>query len=118
MRFYRCAECGKILFYKDSDTQPKDLEEIKVGSVDAAREKHIPVVSLEDGMAIAKVGEINHPMIDAHYIEWVIFETDKGYKKIDLKPGEEPVAKVSLNGEKLLRVYELCNLHGIWVKEL
>lgn len=57
-------------------------------------------------------------MLDVHYIEWIILETDRGFFKIELKPGQEPKATFTIEDEKVIAAYELCNLHGLWKKEL
>ena len=65
------------------------------------------------------VGEVAHPMIDEHYIQFIILETDRGYQKKDLKPGEEPKAVFALaDGEKAVAAYEYCNLHGLWKADI
>ena len=57
-------------------------------------------------------------MLDAHYIQFICLETENGVQIKYLKPGQEPKAEFSLNGEKPVAVYEYCNLHGLWVNEL
>ena len=64
------------------------------------------------------VGEVAHPMMDAHYITFVALETDKGAIVRQLKPGEDPVAKFTIGAdEKVIAAYEYCNLHGLWKAE-
>jgi len=93
------------------------LEEIKVGSVDAAKEKHVPHVEVEGNHVKVMVGEVEHPMLENHYITEIIATTCCRVLKKVLKPGEKPQFEFDLNeGEKLDKVYENCNLHGVWVK--
>ena len=62
-----------------------------------------------------KVGEVTHPMLDAHYIEWIMIQTNKGNQRKVLKPGDEPVAKfVLLEGEEVIRAFECYNLYGLY----
>ena len=62
-----------------------------------------------------KVGSVEHPMLAAHYIMWIILETNQGYQKKELKPGEKPVAQFALaDGETVVAAYEYGNLHGLW----
>ena len=86
-------------------------------TTDAATEKHVPVAEREGDRVKVKVGEVAHPMEDAHYIEWIEILVDGiSYKKF-LKPGEPPEAEFDLpagSGEVVVREY--CNLHGLWKK--
>jgi superoxide reductase len=62
---------------------------------------------------------VEHPMLEAHYIQWIALETTNGVQVRYLKPGEKPVASFILaEGDKAVAVYEYCNLHGLWKKEL
>ena len=95
------------------------MEEIVANTVDAAREKHVPEVAVEGNLVKVQVGSVAHPMMDAHYIQFIILETKKGYQKQDLKPGQEPKAEFLVApGDEPVAVYEYCNLHGLWKKEI
>ena len=66
-----------------------------------------------------QVGEVEHPMMDAHYIQLIVLVTEKGYQVAPLTPADKPVATFALaEGDAPVKVYEHCNLHGLWVKEL
>ena len=101
---------GKIVIGGDQG------EEINPNTTDGAYEKHVPVIEHEGEHVIVKVGSVAHPMISAHYIEWIILETATGYQKKDLNPGEEPIADFAVT-EPVIAAYEYCNLHGLWKKE-
>ena len=89
---------------------------LRVNSVDAAVEKHVPLIATEDNKVIVTVGEVLHPMLEEHYIEFIVIETNKGYQVHYLKPGEEPIATFMLSdNEQLLNAYSYCNLHGLWI---
>lgn len=124
MKFYKCAGCGKIaVLFRESACPTKccgePMVEVEPGTVDAAREKHIPEVAVDGACVEVKVGAVTHPMMDAHYIEWIILETSQGFQKKDLKPGMEPKAVFALaEGEAPVAAYESCNLHGIWKAEI
>jgi len=61
------------------------------------------------------VGSVAHPMTKEHLIEWVVLETEKGYQVKYLTAEEAPVCSFSLtDGDKAVRVYAYCNLHGLW----
>ena len=91
---------------------------MKEGATDGALEKHVPVITVNGTEVTVAVGEVAHPMLDAHYITFVALETDKGSIIRQLKPGEEPVAKFTIGAdEKVIAAYEYCNLHGLWKAE-
>jgi len=95
------------------------MVEVVPGTVDAAREKHIPAVTVNGSTVEVAVGSVEHPMLDKHYIEWIILETNQGFQKKDLKPGDKPFAKFALaEGEVAVAAYESCNLHGIWKADI
>ena len=124
MKFYKCEGCGKIaVLFRESACPTKccgePMVEVVPGTVDAARETHIPDVAVEGNLVKVKVGSVEHPMLDAHYIEWIILETNQGFQKKDLKPGQAPVAVFALaEGETPIAAYESCNLHGIWKADI
>ena len=89
-------------------------EEIIPNTVDAAYEKHVPVIEHNGDHVFVKVGSVAHPMLDVHYIEWIILETATGFQKVDLHPGDEPIASFAVT-EPVVAAYEYCNLHGLWM---
>ena len=121
---YLCLNCGNIaeIDYAGGANlvccgQP--MEEIVPGTTDAAAEKHVPVFEVKGDVVEVCVGSVEHPMLDAHYIEWIILETNQGFQKKDLKPGQAPVAVFALaEGETPIAAYESCNLHGIWKADI
>ena len=88
-------------------------EEIIPNTTDGAYEKHVPVIGQTGDHVTVKVGSAAHPMLDVHYIEWIILETATGYQKHDLKPGDAPEAMFAVT-EPVIAAYEYCNLHGLW----
>ena len=121
--FYKCNESGDIIVkLAGGSANPaccgKDMVELKANTTDAATEKHVPVVLVEGDILTATVGEVEHPMLDEHFINFVYVETESGMRVKQLNPGETPTASFNLNGEKAVAVYEYCNLHGLWVAEL
>ncbi len=115
---YRCSVCGNIVevLHASGGTlsccgQPMTL--LKENNVDAATEKHVPVIEKIDGGYKVKVGEVEHPMLDNHYIEWIeLLEEDKIQRK-HLKPGEKPEAVFKTDSTDV-SAREYCNLHGQW----
>ena len=117
LKFYRDLN-GKVLAISDESNIDSTLVEIYPNTTDAAIEKHVPVIEVKGDKAIVTVGSVLHPMLDVHYIEWIILETTRGVYKVDLKPSQEPKAEFNLADEKIIAAYELCNLHGLWKKEM
>ena len=88
-------------------------------SADMANEKHVPVVEQEGNNVKVYVGSTEHPMMEKHYIQWIILETSEGFYKKDLKPEMKPEVRFTLqDGEKITAAYEHCNLHGLWINRL
>ena len=125
MLFYKCPHCGNFVTFLTEKAAATPMccgvkmEEIVANTVDAAKEKHVPEVSITGNLVNVKVGAVAHPMMDAHYIQFIILETKNGYQKKDLKPGQEPMAEFLVApGDEPVAVYEYCNLHGLWKKEV
>lgn len=120
MKYYICETCGNIIEKLNDSGVPvvccgKPMKELIAGTVDAAREKHIPVYSVEGNKVSVVVGSVEHPMVDAHYIQWIVLKTNKGIQRKHLSPNEAPKAEFTLlEGEVVEEVYEYCNLHGLW----
>ena len=111
MKFYQLK--NEIII---SDTPLPEGKELIANTVDAAKEKHVPVIEQHGDHVTVKVGSIPHPMLDVHYIEWIILETATGYQKKDLTPNDKPEAEYAVTGP-VLAAYEYCNLHGLWKAE-
>ena len=123
MKFFRCKHCGKIIAMVSDKPVPtmccgEKMEELVPNTQDGAHEKHIPVVSVENNIVTVRVGEVDHPMMDAHYIMWIAIVTNMGNQRKVLNPGDAPVAQFALlPGEKVVKVLEYCNLHGLYATE-
>jgi len=94
----------------------QDMKKLEANSTDAATEKHVPVVVKEDGKIKVTVGSTIHPMLDAHYIEWIALDTGDRLQIAYLKPGMEP--KAEFEDAAAGTVYEYCNLHGLWKADI
>ena len=88
-------------------------ETVTPNTTDGAHEKHVPVIEQHGDYVTVKVGSVEHPMLEVHYIQWIVLETATGYQKHDLKPGEKPEAHFAVT-EPVVAAYEYCNLHGLW----
>ena len=80
-------------------------------------EKHLPIVERDGETYTVKVGSVEHPMIENHWIEWIALDTDKGTIRKYLKPGEKPVA-VFTTKDRVKQAREYCNLHGHWATKV
>ena len=91
------------------------MEELTPNTTDGAYEKHVPAVTVDGNTVCVVVGSVEHPMLDAHYIEWILLETAEGRQRKSLKPGDKPEAVFMLTeGDRVIAAYEYCNLHGLW----
>lgn len=124
MKFYICNHCKNIITYvDDKKVVPfccgEKMSEIIPGTVDAAREKHIPDVKIEGNIVKVQVGSVEHPMVDVHFIQFIVLEKTTGYEIKYLKPEEKPYAEFVLaDGDKVVACYEYCNIHGLWKIDL
>ena len=122
-RFYICEHCGNLIGMIHDAGVPmmccgQKMTQLEPGVVEAAKEKHIPVVSVEGDVVKVVVGSVEHPMSEEHSILWIELKSDKGVQRKHLKPGEPPVVSFALAGEKPIEVYAYCNLHGLWKAEV
>ena len=122
-KFYICEKCGNIVEKHENSGVPvvccgQKMTELVAGTVEASREKHIPVVEVGEGVVTVTVGSVLHPMSEEHLISWVYLETDRGSQKKLLSASDSPVVKFALADEKPVAVYAWCNLHGLWKTEI
>jgi superoxide reductase len=118
LQVYKCNICGNIVEVIHDGMgelvccgQPMQL--MVENTTDAATEKHVPVIEKVDGGVKVMVGEVPHPMVDEHYIEWIEVIVDgKAYRQF-LNPGDAPEAFFNVDGDSII-AREYCNLHGLW----
>ena len=118
LEVYKCGVCGNIIEVLHAGKgdlvccgQPMNL--LVENTVDAAKEKHVPVIEKIDGGVKVKVGEVAHPMEEKHWIEWVeIIADGKTYRQY-LNPGEVPEANFNITADQIT-AREYCNIHGLW----
>lgn len=115
---YKCTICGNIVEVLHAGAgelvccgQPMGLA--AENTVDAAKEKHVPVVTkVTDGYKVA-VGSVAHPMEAQHFIEWIELVADGKVYRQNLLPGEPPEATFCIKANTVF-AREYCNLHGLW----
>jgi len=118
LEVYKCEICGNIIEVLHGGEgelaccgQP--MIQMVENTVDAAKEKHVPVIEKVEGGVKVKVGDVAHPMEEKHWIEWIeIIADGKAYRQF-LNPGEAPEAIFNVEAEQIT-AREYCNIHGLW----
>ena len=119
-KFLRCNHCGNIVgMVKDVGVPMmccgEKMQEIIAGTTEASLEKHIPVFTVANNKVIVKIGAVEHPMTEEHYIEWVSLQTKYGNQRKALTPNSKPeVCFAVCEGDEVEAVYAYCNLHSLW----
>ncbi len=118
LEIYKCEICGNIVEVLHPGAgqlvccgQPMKL--VVENTVDASREKHLPVIEKMPSGFKVKVGSIPHPMEEKHYIEWIELITDERTYRQFLTPGQAPEAFFSVEARDVY-AREYCNIHGLW----
>ena len=122
VKFYYCPHCHNLIYMAiDSGVNPyccnEPMKELKANTSDVAFEKHVPVVNIDEAtrQVHIKVGSLPHPMLDNHHIVFIGISTNRGIRIFNVKDFESAEISFYLDeDEKLDRVYEYCNLHGLW----
>lgn len=121
-KFFICKHCKNLVgMLFDSGVKMvccnEEMQEVIANTVDASKEKHVPVITINGNEIRVKVGEIAHPMLEEHHIEWIYLQTCCGGQRKCLGAGKEPEAVFLLaEGETPVAAFEYCNLHGLWKK--
>ncbi len=118
LQIYKCQKCGNIVevLHGGAGTLVccgEDMTLYKANTVDAAREKHVPVIEKTATGVKVKVGSVPHPMEEKHYIEWIeVLADGRAYRQF-LNPGDAPEAEFDIQADNIsARAY--CNIHGLW----
>ena len=119
--FYKCPICGNIIGLISGDINHirccgVEMELMVANSQDAATEKHVPVYEKEGNEIIVRVGEVEHPMEEDHYIMWIAQVSDNETTRIRLKPSQKAEVKFRYIPNSTLYAY--CNKHGLWKAEV
>jgi superoxide reductase len=119
LQIYKCALCGNIVMVLHASGGTLEccgqaMELLQENTVDAAKEKHVPVIEKIAGGFKVSVGSVPHPMEEKHYIQWIELVDSDGKVLIKfLNPGEKPEAEFESKAESAT-AREHCNLHGLW----
>ena len=112
---YKCPECGNIVeVVVPTDKELCGFKLLRENNTDAATEKHVPIVEKIAGGYRVTVGEVEHPMTEAHYIQWIeLITSDNEVLRKYLTPTDRPVAEFKTDATEVY-AREYCNLHGLW----
>lgn len=120
---YQCPNCNCIVEVihpgKDVDcSTPKSdccsKSKVEIKTEDKGNEKHVPIIQEIDNGVLVKVGSVEHPMEEKHFIQFIEIFTERMVMRYHLKSGEKPEAKFPVKKNDIVEVRELCNLHGLW----
>ena len=122
LQVYKCNKCLSVVEILTAGAPPSCcdvLMELQVeNTVDASKEKHVPVVEAFAGGMKVKVGSVAHPMSVEHHIAWIEIINGDYLNRYYLKPGDLPEATFYVAPQPGMIVREYCNLHGLWVSKL
>lgn len=115
---YKCEKSGLMVeVLQDAEGTPmccgEPMKLWRENTTDGAKEKHVPVVEKIEGGYRVTVGSVEHPMTDAHYIQWIELVTPTGVLRHNLTPQDKPVAEFKTDATEV-EAREYCNLHGLW----
>ena len=115
---YKCEACGNIVEVLVGGEGElvccgDPMQRMNENTVDAAKEKHVPVIERTTAGVTVKVGSVPHPMEEKHYIQWVELIADGVTHRRFLEPGSSPEAVFAVSAADLT-AREYCNLHGLW----
>lgn len=115
---YKCEKSGLMVeVLQDAEGTAmccgEPMKLLRENTTDGAKEKHVPVVEKIEGGYRVTVGSVEHPMTDAHYIQWIELVTPTGVLRHNLTPQDKPVAEFKTDATEV-EAREYCNLHGLW----
>jgi superoxide reductase len=121
-KFFRCKVCGNLVgMIEDGGGELVCCDEpmilLTANTSDGATEKHVPVCTRDGNTLKVVVGSVAHPMLAAHYIQWICVAQANRTQRVALEPGQAPAAEFVI-GDGPATVYEYCNLHGLWSAEV
>ncbi len=116
---YKCNLCGNIVEVVHGGAGAlvccnEKMVLLVENTVDASKEKHVPVIEIGAASITVKIGSVPHPMEAAHFIEWVELLADGKVYRQQLQPGQAPEATFPVVA-KQVTAREYCNLHGLWL---
>lgn len=118
LEIYKCAICGNVVEVLVGGTGDlvccgQKMTLMVANTVDASKEKHVPVIEKTANGYKVKIGSAPHPMEEKHYIQWIALCADGVTHRKFLKPGDLPEAEFCVTAREV-SAHELCNIHGLW----
>ncbi len=122
MNIYFCKHCKRICYTYPVDSTlvccGDEMTLLKAKTEDKGNEKHVPVLEkIGKNELSVKVGSVAHPMLEEHLIQWIFIDNGDRYQIKTFNPGDEPEATFFVDFNQPLKVFEFCNIHGLWVAE-
>ena len=118
MKVYICKKCENLIKTdneKDAFCCGEAMQNLNAQEKDGPVEKHLPIYNVEENKIKVKVGEVEHPMTNEHFIEWIALETKNNIKKVKLSYTDRPYCEFDIDSsDEAVAIYSGCNLHGIW----
>jgi superoxide reductase len=117
-QIYKCSVCSNIVEILQAGGGQlvccgMPMELLKEQTEDVGSEKHVPVVEKTASGVKVKVGSVEHPMEESHFIQWIeIIADGKVYREF-LEPNAKPEAEFEVKADNIV-AREYCNLHGLW----
>ena len=116
---YKCSICGNVVEVVHSGAPAlvcckQPMEKLEAKAEDVGNEKHVPVIEVSGTGITVKVGSVEHPMEEKHYIKYIEVLTKDQVLRAELEPGQKPSAEFSVRPEDVIEVREYCNIHGLW----
>jgi len=123
MNIYYCKHCKRICYTYPVDSTlvccGDEMTLLQPKTTEQGNEKHLPVVErIAPNRIQVMIGSVTHPMLPEHYIQWLFIAQDTSYQIKTFKPGEEPKALFYVDPKEDIKVYEFCNIHGLWMTEV
>ena len=122
-KFFKCAKCGNIAELIEAAGPEivccgQKMNLLVPNTVDAVKEKHVPVATRNGNIIDVQVGSVTHPMLPEHHISRIVLAGENWTQRAELSPTGEPKASFCVCDDGPVSVYEYCNLHGLWSAEL
>ena len=121
VRFLKCDECGNVIGLIHGEAEnikccEKQMKLLHANTTDAATEKHVPVYEIDGNEIIVRIGEVEHPMEEEHYIMWIAQVSEDRTTRVRLHPNQSTETRFPyIPGST---IYEYCNKHGLWATEV
>ena len=117
---YKCEICGNVIEVVNEKAGElkcceQAMKRLDAKTEDSGNEKHVPVIEEGDCCIKVKVGSVEHPMLEEHYIKFIEVLTKDHVCRAELKPGQKPEADFCcVKKDDVLEVREYCTVHNLW----